>query len=259
MLPKTLDELPDYLKTAYIEKDGKFEIKPGYAVEDVTNLKNTVGTLKAKTKVFEKALGEYGEIEIIDDKPQFTATVKPGDHASLQKKIADLEKDLKDKDGKDVDVDKLVEERSRDRIAAVTAGHEKAANAAKAKAEEETAVRDKQYRTVAINNAVQGAILKIGGEGKFLEPHLMQLAALDDERNLVLNGPDGNPLIGNDAKNQSLDAYLGELKDSGDWDAAFKVTVHSGPGGLPRGEQSPSGTPKVMALDHGAEFIGNND
>lgn len=260
-LPKTFKdaaEVPDFLSEYYTAADdGSVVLNEGFEIENVGGLRKALGETKTKADKLLKVAKQFGKVT--EGTWEFESATDPNEFSELKKKYESLAGQLKDKDGNDIDLDKLVTERvteqAKDRIEAERANHAKVL----AKAQEDAAnelkrVQGKLHET-SITQAIGTAILKHDGKGKYLVPHVQQMARLDDELNVVLVKPDGNPMMGKDGSNQTVEAYIEELKGSGEWDEAFNAPRATGGGSDGTIAPRVTGGGKPAEPTMGAKFI----
>jgi len=227
------DEIPEALREHYAENDDglhvlQLEGANGWAVEDVSKLRSTLGKLKDAEK---KARGELQGFRQLERSPE-----------DIQAALQQLEE--QQANGQD----------ESERIAALRRELEQVRSASQQELQKATQPlqekldrRTDQVRNLIRDNALTQAIASRGGKPKVLMPALKEQLHVeeDDNGNLmaVVVDDEGTPRVtGKDLQPMGIDALVDEYQADPDWAGAFPGTNNSG-GGAPPSQGRPSGTP----------------
>ncbi|MCC6779881.1 MAG: hypothetical protein IT537_25160 [Hyphomicrobiales bacterium] len=211
----SLDELPETLRTAAKESNGKFVVSSlptGFAVENVQGLKNALSEEKAARKSAEaraRLVGDETEDDIAEARRARDA-MRAGQLKS-SKDIDDFKKQLEEKSASEI--------RKRD---------------------DRLGAREKQLQKVLIENAATTHIVKAGGGDslRLLLPIVRDAAHIEDdektgELRVVLRDEHGRPLISRKAGNNDpmgWDEFVAALRDQPDLKPLFKIQATGGSG-----------------------------
>lgn len=224
----SLDGLSDDLKSAYEEKDGKFFLKvepvDGYALEDVSGLKNTLSKEMTTRKNLEKIANKFKDLD-----PDYVA--------NALKELDELKKIDPEKE-----VDRLVNTKLEAHKTQLVAKHEEELNSERAKSEKyRRKIEDLLRDQVATQH-----IAEMKGSVKLLLPHVRAFTRVveenDDFRVEVIDQA-GNVRIG-DSKGSpmSIADLIREMRESEEFGRAFEGDGTSGTGKVPSGG---GGTPSL--------------
>jgi hypothetical protein len=230
----TKEEIPAGMEDNYAEVPDvgfvlQVEEASGFALENITGLRNALGEANKQNGTLGSLLKPYGAYDKVSGK--FAASITPDSMATATAELADLRQQLEaagpgDSKKKISDL----QEGFRAKLAEVQAAHESQLTDTQAehKAAHDTLLG--QYTTVARDQAIDAAILTHKGKANYLQPHIASKARLDDEMSLVLFDGD-RPRMGSDGKPQTVDAYVAELKkDVSNWGDAFHAEPAAGTG-----------------------------
>jgi len=201
----SLDGVPEPLRAAYIEKDGKF-VLDAEGVEDVTGLKSALQKERDARSKLDKQLAQYKDLD-------------PEKYRELLKEKEEFERTTLEKKG---DFDKLKDQlvqKHQDELKTVG---------------EKLTAREKFIEKVVAENVALAEITKAEGNTTLLKPHVMaSIRVVEEDGEFVAKVVDakGNPRIANGKGDEMTIADLiAELKSSEEFSGAFKGTGSSGSG-----------------------------
>lgn len=239
-LVRDINEVEEAHRGFYLEKDGVFYLNvtpvDGYVLDNVDQLKSTVGALRKEKGDLEAKVKAYGDLD-------------PTKARDALKKVEELAAFDPAKEA-----DKIAEERFKAREAQLKTLHETEVRAR----EEKLAKRDAQVKKLLVQNAIKGGLAKLNPLEEAVDAleilaeravSLRETATgdfivevLDDAGNPRIKDSAGNPM--------AIDDYLAELRDKRP--ALFKADNRSGidvrpgnpaPGKAPNGNPFAKGTP----------------
>jgi vacuolar-type H+-ATPase subunit I/STV1 len=212
----TPDELTDELKPLYKEDNGKYilNVEPveGYALEDITGLKNTLSSERKKREELET---KYYDLKDIDPKAALEALQKIEEMESY-----DPEKDADKIAGVKVEALKkqLVEKHTKELT----------------EKEEKLGKLSSKLESLLIDSAAAQALSEAKGSVALLLPHIKsQTRVREVEGDYVVEilDKDGNVRIGNkDGDNMTIGELIEEMKASDVYARAFEGANQSGSG-----------------------------
>ncbi len=231
---EAIDTVPEAARAFYTENDGKFildvESVDGYALEDVSGLKGTLGKEMTLRKKLEKEVVRFKDI---DPEKAREALVKLEELGNF-----DPSKDA----------DKIVSERLEAAKRQLIEKQAKEIEPLKGRIGQLTSYVEK----LLIDNAATAALAEAQGSVELLLPHVQKHTRVreqDGEFTVEVVGKDGNARIGNSKGDAMTIAELvQEMRSSETFGRAFEGTGHRGSGTPPKntGESGklPGGAPK---------------
>lgn len=239
-----LDSIPEPLREAYVERDGKYvlNVKPkdGWALEDVNGLKTALGKERTQRETLEKQFAKFKDI----------------DPDKAREALAKLE-----------ELAKIDPEKEADKIASTK--FEAAKQQLLEKHSNELKARDERIshltRTVEqllIDSVATAAIAEAKGSVELLLPHVRAHTRVkeseDGKFSVEVIDKDGNARIA-DAKGTPLDikGLIAEMRQSETFGRAFEGSGNSGSGMRPGASSGGAGQLKrsQMTAAMKAEYI----
>jgi hypothetical protein len=240
-LVRDINEVDEALRQFYVEKDGVhyLNVTPvdGYVLDNVDQLKSTVGALRKEKGDLEKKVQVYGDLD-------------PTKARDALKKVEEFAAFDPAKEA-----DKIAEERFKAREAQLKTLTESEIKAR----DEKLAKRDSQVKKLLVQNAIKSGLAKLNPLEEAFDAleilaeravSLRETAAgdfivevLDDQGNPRIKDAQGNPM--------GIDDFLGELRDKRP--ALFKADNKSGMDvrpGNPAPAKGASGNPFVKGAGY---------
>lgn len=217
---ESVDELPEPVRAFYQEKEGKFvlDVEPveGFALEDVSGLKSTLGKELTKRKQLEKDFAKFKDID--PDKAR-EALVRLEELGSIDP--------LKE-------ADKIVDQRLKAATGQLVEKHTKELDAERAR----SARLQKAFESTLIDQAATAALAEAKGSVELLLPHVQRhtrVRELDDGRHVVeVIDKEGTVRIGNSKGDpMTISDLIQEMKKSDAFGRAFDGSGQSGSGTRP--------------------------
>lgn len=211
----------------------------GYGLDNVAQLKTTLGTEKARA---EKAEGELAPFKALK--------VKPADVTAKLERLGELEKIDPDKEA-----DRLAEAKVQPIKQQLVDAHNDEKKGWNEREKLLLGVVDEAKRT----SAATKAIIDAGGDPEVLLPHVLgstKLVEKDGKFDVVVVDGAGNPRIGDAAgANMTLDGLVGELKSKDSFAPLFQASGATGGGAQNKG---PGGGPKNTTVRSKADLADLN-
>ena len=225
-------DIPADLEGAYAANDeGRYvlqvEAVEGYALEDVSGLKSTLGKLKERATKAESQLKGFNALERSADE--------------LATSLAELDQLKSSSQPVNEQVERLQKELESVRVAA-KAETEKTV----APIQDSLSRRTDQLKTLLLDNQLTSAITQAGGSVPLLLDALKRYTRVreDDDGNIVAEviDADGSPRVtGADLTPMPFSALVEEIKTNDQYAPAFIASGHSG-GGTQPSSQSTNGS-----------------
>lgn len=233
-------EIPQGLEGAYeANDDGRFmlQVEPveGFALEDVSGLKSTLGKLKERATKAESQLKGFSALERSADE--------------LATSLAELDQLKSNGQPVNEQVERLQKELESVRIAA-KAETEKTV----APIQESLDRRTEQLKTLLLDNQLTSAITQAGGSVPLLLDALKRYTRVreDDDGNIVAEvvDGDGSPRVtGADLSPMPFSALVEEIKTNDQYAPAFIASGHSG-GGTQASSPTTNGQPTPAQVEN---------
>lgn len=211
--------LPEGLRGEYVERDGKFfaDITPvdGYALEDVSGLKSTLGKKQTRLDQLEKEVVKYKDLD-------------PDKARAALSELEELRKLDPDKEA-----DKIANTKFEAAKSQLLTKHEKELSDERARAEKYRNKIDELLR----DQRATVELAKHKGSIKLLLPHIRnhtRVVEEGDDFKLEVIDASGNIRIGNSkGEPMSLEDLILEMRNSEEYGRAFEGDGKSGSGKLP--------------------------
>lgn len=246
----SVDGLSDDLKKEYTLVDtdgplkGKYQLAvesvEGFALENVTGLKNSLEATRGERDAAADKLKAYGDIT--------PNQAKEGKTALNKLSTLDPEKDA----------EKIAETKIEAIKTQMKTEHDKEIGTLKG----DNSKLKQQVEKILIDATAESAIVKAGGDPLLLMPAVKQSMKLkendDGSFTVQVVSKEGNPRIKDSAGNpMGVDDLVGELKSHESYSKAFAPVGTGGPGGGKN--PPPAGTKRsTMSIEQKVEYIGKH-
>lgn len=215
---ETLDDVPETVRDFYAESDGKYvlqvEAADGFALENVTGLKATLGKEMSRRKELEKIAKKF---EGLDPEKAREAIEKYEEFGNLDpRKEADKIAQAK--------VDQITKQLVEKHAGEVRAREERAA------------LLTRKIESLLIDSAATAALAEAGGSVKLLLPHIRsRTRVVENDGEFSVEVLDENGIVQVDANGApvKIAGLVAAMKGSEEFGPAFKASGHDGSGKQP--------------------------
>lgn len=206
---ESLEAVAEEQRSFYKETEGGYILdvapKDGYALENIENLKLTLGKERARATEFESRIKSFGDLD-------------PNDIHHKLSRLEELEQIDPSKEA-----DKLLETKLKSIQEQLQQKHKSEL----AKKDEVLGKTNSYLQKLLIDDAAKSAIIEAGGDERtltFMLPHVIKsLSVQETENGFVTQVRDefGNPKIGNSGNLSTVKELILEMKEKPIWGSAF--------------------------------------
>lgn len=251
----SVEGLNDAIKSEYTEKDGKFYLSvdavDGYALEDVTGLKNTLSLVNGNFANAEKELKKFGS-SWDKEKKSFVHTNDP---AKIKNALAKFDEFSSFDPTKEAD--KLAEAKVEAIKSQLLETHAQEVGGL----QERNTLLTSTVADLLIKQQATSVLAEQKGDAELLMPHIERMTRVtekDGKFSVEVVGTDGNVRFNGKGEPMTIGQLVEEMKKSSSFGKAFEGDGTGGSGKLPNGQGggNPNGLKRsTMTAQQKNDFI----